>query len=328
MLLLPLFLYNWRTQIRIYVTFVLATVAIMWVTRDQIHRMWSWYSAVAKTTARYPDEVATRSIVDGLRDIPGAALHGFPVLIFALVIVFLGLGLCLLRSNSRQFVGATTRPLLALLAAALGTLALTYKAYRVNDLVLLAPIAGALACIGFSLLIHVWATGFGRRCLVSIPVLGATIAILFGVSGAVAFVERNGAETDYRRMISYLEANSARGTYVATGYGVFSQASALLFANQSARYVSLSEVLDEYPGWLDYSIWNGQFYTFNTSDGTRLATCQELADIVNSPGGLLFAPGRALDSIAPGNQYARLVYMPERVFGSQVVYRIQSVICP
>lgn len=328
LLVVPLFLYGWRSLVQMYAWFLASVVAIMWIARDQLQRMWDWYTAVASTSARYPDEAVTRSMTDGLRAIPQATLDNYPVVVMAALLLGFALVLRFRTPPRRPLLVPTARTLTPLLVATLGTLGMTYKAYRPNDLLLLAPLAGLLAAIAWSYIEDATSGPRLRSRLIAVPVALAVLSVILGASGATRFVTSVSGETDQTRMFAYLEGKVAEGTTVATGYAVFNQASSLYYANEWARYVALRETLDAYPGWIEYNIWNGQFYTFNEQEGVRLATCQELEALIGSPGGLLVAPGRPLDALRPGTQYSDLTYQAEQVFGTQVVYRMQGVTCP
>jgi hypothetical protein len=139
----------------------------------------------------------------------------------------------------------------------------------------------------------------------------------------VAEADTNFAENDVSEL---LDSYVAQGAYVAVGYGVFTKESALYYANTTSRNIALPEIVKQYPGWLDFNIWNSMFYTFS-AEGNRLATCEEFQSIVDSEGGLIFVPGRELDLSVPTMQYASLVLVPEAIQGRNVVYRVASATC-
>lgn len=321
LVLMPLVLLGWRAILLVYAWFAGAVVVIMWVARDRLQQMWDWYTAVASTTARYPEEVVSRSAWENLASLPLEILRNHTLLVAAVALVIVGLVLHLRRGERTR---PTVRALLALALGLLGTLAFAYKAYRPNDLLLLVPLTAMLAALGW------WLVRDGRparRWTTVVPVTVAVLGAVLCVTWSVRFIATSTAPTDYRSMIAYLEEQAAAGATVATGYGVFNTPTSLAFGNDWSGNFAGPETVQRYPNWIDLNIWNGYIYP-RTADGTvTLATCDQLAALIGSPGGLLLAPGRDFTPGAPGMQYADLLLVPDQVFGTQVVYRAQAVTC-
>jgi len=159
-------------------------------------------------------------------------------------------------------------------------------------------------------------------------------AVLIAISSLTIFgltvpskVLAGSQETAYDDQIRYLEEKRKDGAFVAAGYGVFSQVSALTFANGSSNKIAAQEIAGQYPRWIDFSIWNQMFYV-PTPDGSVLEPCSTIEAMVRSPQGLLLAPGRPIDLSQPTIQYLSLVTATEARFGEQEVLRVLDIQCP
>ncbi len=323
MLILPLILFKWRKIIITYISMIVSVAVIMFFARDQIARSIEWFTQVSTTSARYPDEVPPDSFFANFVNIPSALLEWYPVYLFIVVLSLLILVYVLIRREKSSF---PLRGLIALLAASVVALLMAYKAFRPNDLFVLVPLSGAIAALLWS-----WASTRVVFLARSSTQLGiTTLAVLLAITlnvtdtnSKVTEADTNFAENDVSEL---LDSYVAQGAYVAVGYGVFTKESALYYANTTSRNIALPEIVKQYPGWLDFNIWNSMFYTFS-AEGNRLATCEEFQSIVDSEGGLIFVPGRELDLSVPTMQYASLVLVPEAIQGRNVVYRVASATC-
>jgi hypothetical protein len=323
MLILPLILFKWRQIIVTYVSMIASVAVIMFFARDQISRSIEWFTQVSTTSARYPDEVRPDSFFANFVNIPSALLEWYPVYLF---MAFLSLLILIFVVTQRKSLAFPLRGVLALLSASIIALLMAYKAFRPNDLFVLVPISGAIAALLWS-----WASvrvAFLARSTtqLGITTLAVLLAITLNVTDTnlkVSEADTNFAENDISAL---LDSYIAREAYVAVGYAVFTKESALYYANTTSRNIALPEIVKQYPGWLDFNIWNSMFYTFS-AEGNRLATCEELRSIVDSEGGLIFVPGRELDLSVPTMQYASLVLLPEAIQGRYVIYRVASATC-
>ncbi|GEM_PF-6006400 len=323
MLILPLIVLKWRQTLITYTSMVISTAVIMFFARDQIARSIEWFTQVSTTSARYPDEVPPDSFFANFVNIPSALLEWYPIYLFVVVLSLLILVYVVTR---RRIMTFPLRGLLALLAASVLALLMAYKAFRANDLFVLVPISGAIAAL-------LWSWGSMRVAFLakSTTQLGvATLAVVLAISlnaidtrSKVSEANTNFTEND---ISEFLDSYVSRGAYVAVGYGVFTKETALYYANTTSRNIALPEIVKQYPGWLDFNIWNSMFYTFS-AEGNRLATCEELQAIVNSESGLIFVPGRELNLSAPTMQYASLILIPEAIQGRNVIYRVASATC-
>lgn len=323
MLILPLLVFKWRQLAITYASMIVCVAVIMFFARDQIARSIEWFTQVSTTSARYPDEVAPDSFFTNFVNIPSALLEWYPIYLLILILSLIVLAYVSIRREKFSF---PLRGLLALLAASVLALLMAYKAFRPNDLFVLVPIGGAIAALLWS-----WASTqvvFLARSTtqLGITTLAVFLAISFNVvdtNSKVSEADTNFTENDISAL---LESYIAQETSVAVGYAVFTKESALYYANTTSRNIALPEMVKQYPGWLDFNIWNSMFYTFS-AEGNRLATCVELQAIVNSKGGLIFVPGRDLDLSMPTMQYASLVLVPEAIQGRNVIYRVASATC-
>jgi hypothetical protein len=279
---------------------------------------------VSLTSARYPGEEITHTVAEGIATVPANLVVHYPSFVIGLGLAIAGIVVARRRRPAMRGT-LLVRPAVALGLATLGTLAMTYKAYRINDLVLLAVIGGAAAAFGWFLLAppRAGARGTWR---IAVPALAAALAIVVGIVSTARWITSVRSETDYTRMMTFLDAEVASGANAALGYGVFNEATSLFFGNAYANNIVQAQTIASHPRWYDYSIWNGDVYAY-TVDGSTLLPCADLAALAASPGGLLIAPGRPMNPVMPGEQYTDMVVSPAATFGGQVVYRVESVTC-
>jgi hypothetical protein len=323
MLILPLIVFKWRQLAITYASMIVGVAVVIFFARDQIARSIEWFRQVSTTSARYPDEVRPDSFFTNFVNIPSALLEWYPIYLLILILSLLVLVYIVIRQEK---FSVPLRGLLALLTASVIALLMAYKAFRPNDLFVLVPTSGAIAALMWS-----WASTqfvFLARSTtqLGITTLAVFLAISFNVvdtNSKVSEADINFAENDISVL---LESYVAQETFVAVGYAVFTKESALYYANTTSRNIALPEIVKQYPGWLDFNIWNSMFYTFS-AEGNRLTTCEELQAIVNSKSGLIFVPGRDLDLSVPTMQYSSLVLLPEAIQGRNVIYRVASVTC-
>lgn len=322
--LMPLALYRWRSLVQVYGSALIASLLILWVARDRFDDMVRWFGAVSLTSARYPGEEITHTVAEGIATVPANLVVHYPSLVIGLGLAIAGIVIARRRRPAMRGT-LLVRPAAALALATLGTLAMTYKAYRINDLVLLAVIGGAMAAFGWFLIAPPRA-GVRATWRMAVPALAAALAIVVGIVGTARWITSVRSETDYTRMMTFLDEQVTSGASAALGYGVFNEATSLFFGNAYANNIVQAQTIAAHPRWYDYSIWNGDVYAY-TVDGSTLLPCADLAALAASPGGLLIAPGRPMNPVMPGEQYTDMVVSPEATFGAQVVYRVESVTC-
>ena len=300
---------------------------IMWPIRSQYQRMWEWFTSTASTSARYPGEAETSSGLSALLRSPFELVSHFPSLLVLLILVGAASLLIALRPHYRgRLLLRVFGPTFTLL----GLWGFTYKFWRPNDFMLLSSFTGLLAAVGFYS-VFVDTNGFRDARVRRSATYVAALLVLIGVLGFLTAVPKTIVETarttPYDAQIDYLVQNNYAGSTVATAYGTFTQASALFYGNASSNNVASIELLDQYPGWINFQIWNSMFY-FPTDGGASLESCGALNEVIRSPGGLLLAPGRPVDLSIPTKQYESVSIALEAKFGQFEVYRVYDVKCP
>lgn len=244
------------------------------------------------------------------------------------VAVLLALSAAIVSLASRHHRKRTALQLLGPILALLGLWVLTYKAWRPNDLIALSPMAGLLAGTAVFAIRDLLPKGvLFRKALVPLSAaLLAVSAVMFLSSSTLAISEAS-ERTPYDEQMAYLEQKWLGGSTIANGYGVFSQASALTYANATSNKVASEEIAAAFPRWIEFSIWNSMFYT-PTDDGPYLESCSVIQSLARSPGGLLIAPGRDVDLDNSTLQYSLMVTAREAQFGDFTIFRVLDVSCP
>lgn len=317
---------RWKDALVALTTAFVGGVLVLWPVRNQFERMWHWFSSTASTSARYPEEAQSRSGITSLMTSPEKIVVTFPFTLLALILTAIVIYSLIFQQANRS---AICWRLLGPLTVILGLWSFTYKAWRPNDLMSLPAIAGLLSATAVFSLIHVINKSDGplRRRGISILVIGSLIASLgLLVSAANSTVNAASKRTDYDDQIAFLEERWRSGAAIATGYGTFNMISALNFANGSSNKVATAEIVDQYPGWIDFSIWNSMFY-IPTRDGIVLDSCQAIQSLAQAPQGLLLAPGRDIDVSTATLQYESVLLAKEANFGQFDVYRVLDVRC-
>lgn len=303
-----------------------SAIAIMWPVRGQFNRMWEWFTSTAGTSARYPDEIAQSSGAGSLITSPGAILQQYP---WALVVIAL-LVMALVAAATGRIQWAYLAPIiLGPVAVLLGLWSFTYKAWRPNDLMVFAPMAGLLAAV---LVYALFVRRDGPRWGINSRLPPAAVLVLLVASAATfsirvsGIVDTNSSRTSFDDLVDFLEDRWEQDTAIAYGYGVFSQASALTYANGSSAGIASKAIVERHPNWLDFNIWNSMFYRPGV-EGVEFVSCITLQEIARSPRGLLLAPGRDVEILAPNQQYESLLAVPEARLDGLEVLRVIDVEC-
>lgn len=317
---------RWRDAVIASVTALTSGLLILWPVRSQFARMWEWFSSTASTSARYPDEVSRGSSLDSLVSAPISILRLFPLSVVAAVLLALMLVAASKQVRLRelgllQIVG----PLLALL----GLWVFTYKAWRPNDLMAWAPLTGLLAAVLFYVL---FTQPGGPRCkhrsrwpqTIALGLLALSTAS-FAIRVPTLITETS-TPTQYDDLSRWLDQKWQQGSSISNGYGVFTQASALTYANATSGGIASQAIADRYPGWIDFNIWNSMFYRAGR-EGVEFMSCITLKEIAQSPRGLLLAPGRDVEWIIPNAQYEGLLAVVEAQVSGLDVFRVIDVDC-
>lgn len=304
----------------------MSALVILWPVRSQIPRMWDWFTATASTTARYPDEIQTQSGLLSLMSSPATIVGQYPLALIALFLAMLGCAAALRKVLPwSDLLVRVAGPGLVLA----GVWAFSYKAWRPNDLMVLAPILGLLcATLVFALFAHSGkpAQGLSARIpgvLATVVLIISAAAFSIRVPGVIA---ESSKQTSMDTVVEFLEGEWMRGRAVASGYGVFNRITAIAFANASSNGVATAALSENYPNWFDFSIWNSMFYRPGPN-GVEFIPCPELQFIVRSPQGVLLAPGRPMQLQVPNEQYEQLITTVEMRAGDLEVLRILDVTC-
>lgn len=307
------------------VSFVSA-VAILWPVRSQIPRMWDWFTATASTTARYPDEIQTQSSVQSLLSSTPAIVEQYPLALVCFLLVVLG---CAAAARGTipwaELLLRISGPGLVMI----GVWAFTYKAWRSNDLMVLAPALGLLAAtLVFALFVQSGGPQWGSKS--NIP--GVVAAAVCIVSASVFAMRVTGLildsqeRTTFDDLVDFLDERWSKGSAISHGYGVWNQATALAFANGSSSGTASAEIVGRYPNWIEFNVWNSMFYRPG-KEGVEFVSCLTLQEIARSSPGLLLAPGREVTWVTPNLQYEAILAVPEARLGGLEVLRILDVEC-
>lgn len=317
LLLLPFILLKFRALLPVALAFIATVGVFLFIARDQISYMIDWFTAVSSTNARYPDETQPENWYSNLQNLPSALTDLYPVWVFSLLVMVIAI--IFLRPR------IPLRLILAFIIPSVFTFFMMYKSFRVNDLLVLAPLSGlALAGTWYYLIPRLGGKLSWIR--LGIPFISSILSIYLIANSSITTAAAGDGHDDAGIRTEKLSTAAASGTRVAVGYGVFTKEAALYYANLTSRNFALSEMVRQYPNWIDFNIWNSMFYGFN-SESRYLMPCEELATIVDSPAGLLWVPGRELTPQMPNEQYLLVQYSPVGEAGQFTIYRINKVIC-
>lgn len=305
---------------------VVSAIAILWPVRSQIPRMWDWFTATASTSARYPDEVQTQSGLQSLLSSPLAIVDQYPLALICLLLVVLGC-VAAARGDIRwaDLVVRISGPGLVII----GVWVFTYKAWRSNDLMVLAPVLGLLAAtLVFALFVQSGGPRWGFRS--KIP--GVVAAVVLIISASVfafripSVIADSRERTTFDDLVDFLDERWSGGSSISYGYGVWNQATALAFANGSSGGAASAGIVERYPNWIEFNIWDSMFYRPGR-EGVEFVSCITLQEIARSSRGLLLAPGRDVTWGNSNPQYESLLAVPEARLGGLEVLRVFDVEC-
>ena len=150
----------------------------------------------------------------------------------------------------------------------------------------------------------------------------ATTAVVQGARDG----ERSPLPPEKMEAVAYLESRLTSGQPTITTGSIPTPGTALFFGLGFSQRSFAPELIDAYPGYLDFNQQNSLIYIFGES-GEVEAPCVHLKKLATT-GDLQFIPGRDIELPVNQAQYESIDLEFIRNIGGWNVYRVISVSCP
>ena len=302
------------------VTLIVGFVGTLGSVRGAAIDMAVFFARVLPTTGRRPDET-DGSLLSGLATIP-SNLASVRLEMIVVIVCFV---LIALRPPQPPF---TRRPRYLVEGLTLGIAVAVLagiKGFQPADFIAMVPPIAAVGAVTY----HYVFSSLRERSrrwvsvvstLIVIPVIAAALAE--GIRNST----RDSLSMEKMNAVSYLEGRLRSGRPTITSGSIPTPATALFFGLGFSQRSFAPELIEAYPGYLDFKMQNSLIYVFDES-GEVEVTCQQLKKLADT-GDLEFIPGREMQLPINSSQYASIDLEVVQSIGGWDVYRVTSVSCP